>query len=228
MEISQMQKNKTTRICVIILADFHKAEPSSLFVYSTPPDRSYPTPEDCMSPQQIGRKMVQDGIILEGCLARHQTLLELMARFFEIRQPSVGVFATNLNGLAGSRPTAQNHLPLTAKTSADWFRCREPLTETSDHYAGLAFMMDAYLSFSPLAHSGLSLDDAGACSSLDFALRIFGRDWDLNTWNFRELKTIAGDDGRTYSEARLWNQSRKLVASMTQQCILRPKQKASL
>lgn len=60
-------------------------------------------------------------------------------------------------------------------------------------------------------------------------MRIFSSDWDLNDWNLRELKTVSGGDGRTYSEARVWNKSGKLVANMTQQSILRPKKdKASL
>jgi hypothetical protein len=37
------------------------------------------------------------------------------------------------------------------------------------------------------------------------------------------LNASAADVGRTYSESRLWNQSGAMVASMTQQCILRPK-----
>lgn len=88
--------------------------------------------------------------------------------------------------------------------------------------AGVGFLLDGPLSFTPLAHSSMSLEAAGACSSLVFALRILVNDVDLNEWHFREIKTIVGSDGRTYSEARLWDKERRMVANMTQQCILRP------
>jgi hypothetical protein len=38
---------------------------------------------------------------------------------------------------------------------------------------------------------------------LDFALRNLVNDVDLNEWHLREIKTIAGGDGRAYSKARL-------------------------
>jgi acyl-CoA thioesterase len=75
----------------------------------------------------------------------------------------------------------------------------------------------------PLVHNHLSLPDAGACSSLDFAIRIFSNDVDLNQWHLKELKTHHGSNGRTYSEARLWDEQQNLVATMTQMNILRPK-----
>jgi acyl-CoA thioesterase len=90
--------------------------------------------------------------------------------------------------------------------------------------------MDGALSFIPLTHSKMSLHDAGACSSLDFALRIMSNKIDMREWNFKEMKTIHGSDGRTYSEGRLFDRKGKMVAIMNQQSILRPKkvEKASL
>jgi acyl-CoA thioesterase len=85
-------------------------------------------------------------------------------------------------------------------------------------------MMDGFLSFLPLAHNRMFLDDAAACSSLDFALRLFVVDLKVDDWNLREMKTVCGGNGRTYTEGRLWDQQGKLIASMTQQAVLRPKQ----
>jgi acyl-CoA thioesterase len=57
-------------------------------------------------------------------------------------------------------------------------------------------------------------------SSLDFALRIFTK-IDMNEWTLRERRTTRAGGSRSYTEGRLWNEKGELLASMTQQCILR-------
>ncbi|RAH86627.1 acyl-CoA thioesterase II [Aspergillus japonicus CBS 114.51] len=223
VEITQEQPDKTSRLCMIILADFQKAGERAMLSYFTPPDRTYSPPEACRTPQEIGTDMVRRGVLTEEAFSQYTTLFSLIARFFETRQTPEGVSGQNFNGMAKAHPTGQDALPLTARTSADWFRVRDPMHHGSEEYAGLAFVLDAFLSFLPLAHSGMFLDDAGACASLDFSMRVFSSDWGLEKWHLRELKTVAGADGRTYTEARMWDQSGRLVANMTQQCILRPK-----
>ncbi|KAL4747044.1 thioesterase-like superfamily-domain-containing protein [Aspergillus terricola var. indicus] len=208
-----------------MLADFHKKEKDSLLAYSSPPDHIYSKPESCLTPQEIGQKKVEQGVISNESFSLYNTLFGLIARFFEARQAPEGISAHNLHGMAKDQPQPphQTRLPLTAKTSADWFRCRAPLPTRSDHYAGLAWMLDAYLSFTPLAHSGMFLDDAAACATLDFAIRVFCDEFDLCDWLLREIKSVAGGEGRTYTEGRVWNEQGRLVASMSQQSILRPK-----
>ncbi|KAL4814371.1 thioesterase-like superfamily-domain-containing protein [Aspergillus spinulosporus] len=225
VEISQVQ-NATTRICVIMLADFHRKENNSLLEYSSPPDHIYSKPESCLTPQEIGQSKVEQGIISNESLSFYNTLFGLTPRFFETRQAPEGISAHNLHGMVKYQPEPphQARLPLTAKTSADWFRCRTSLPARSDHYAGLTWMLDAYLSFTPLAHSGMFLDDAAACATLDFAIRFFCDEFDLCDWLLREIKTVAGGEARTYTEGRVWNERGKLVASMSQQSILRPKE----
>lgn len=144
----------------------------------------------------------------------------LMKRFIDLRGTPEGVLSNNLNGMAKSVKTPQEGVTLMSKTSADWMRCRHSLQ--NHQYAGVGFVMDGALSFLPLAHSDLFLDDAGACSSLEFALRFFTSDLDFNNWHLKELKTITGGYGRTYSEARLWDRNGNMVANMTQQSILQP------
>jgi acyl-CoA thioesterase len=39
---------------------------------------------------------------------------------------------------------------------------------------------------------------------------------------------VAGGEGRTYSEARIWDQTGRMVANLTQQSILRPKKEGKL
>lgn len=89
--------------------------------------------------------------------------------------------------------------------------------------SALAFVLDGALSFTPMAHSGLWFEYVGVASTLDFAMRLFVPDVDLSHWHLRERNTLAAAAGRQYSESRMWDQKGKLVASMTQQSILRPR-----
>ncbi|KAL2812997.1 acyl-CoA thioesterase II [Aspergillus granulosus] len=222
VEVSQGQSDGSSRLCMILLVDFHKEGEKPLLTYSVAPDRAYSSPEDSLTPQEIAKRMAQQGTITEKSAEQYNVLFGLMARFFETRQASEGIGAQNLTGMAKHQATDQDHLPLPSKTTADWLRCRTPLQQRSDQYSGLAFILDSYLSFLPLVHSKMFIHDASACASLDFALRIFSTEWDLTEWNLREMKTVAGGDGRTYSETRLWNREGRLIANMTQQSILRP------
>ncbi|KAJ0426758.1 thioesterase-like superfamily-domain-containing protein [Aspergillus carlsbadensis] len=218
------------RLCMILLADFHKEGEGTLLDFSAPPDRTYSGPEASLTPQEIARNLADSKTITPETESAYNTLFGLMARHFETRQAPEGIGAQNLTGMAKRQPTTQDHLPLTSKTTADWVRCRTPLRNSLEHYAGLAFVLDGYLSFLAGMHNHMFLDDAAACASLDFSVRVFSNDFDLTQWNLREMKTVAGGEGRTYSEARLWNGQGRLVANMTQQSILRPfgKTKAAL
>ena len=150
-------------------------------------------------------------------------MFHMLLSFFETRPCIGGVSGQNLAGAAKHVETTQDHLPITSKVSAEWQRATQPLPNQDEQAAALAFLMDGGLSFLPLIHDHRFLEDAGACSSLDFALRIFVPVININQWHLKERKVIAADAGRTYSESRLWNQNGGMVASMTQQCILRPK-----
>ncbi|EXJ77307.1 hypothetical protein A1O3_10465 [Capronia epimyces CBS 606.96] len=152
-----------------------------------------------------------------------KALFSLGAMFFESRLCPDGVSAQNLLGVAIKVVTTQDHLPITSKSSADWCRTRKPLSSQAEQLAGLAFLIDGALSFVPLMHDHKFLDDAAACSSLDFALRIFADDFDLNTWHLKEYTTTIANGGLTYSEGGLWDAHGAMVASMTQHNILRPK-----
>ncbi|KAF5024544.1 hypothetical protein F66182_3307 [Fusarium sp. NRRL 66182] len=226
VEVHQKQKDDTSRLCMIILADFQKMADKSLLTYSTPPVREYSPPSKCLTPFEAGEKLVEEGELPERSLMLYRAMFGLMHRFFEYRQAPEGIAANNLSGVAKNRYSNQDELDITQKTSADWFRSRQQLSNLHDRYAAFIFMMDGFLSFLPLAHSNMFMDDAAACSSLDFALRLFVDDIRLDDWNLRELRTVRGGTGMTYSEGRVWDQQGKLVASMTQQSVLRPKQDA--
>ncbi|KAK4086698.1 hypothetical protein ACCO45_010073 [Purpureocillium lilacinum] len=231
VEIGQEQHDGVTRLCMIMVVDFQVKEKDSLLVYSATPQTRYSPVEKCLDTSETIRGMVSKGEVTEELAEVFRVQFDLLGRFFECRGTPEGVISNNLNGLAKGTKTPQDGMDLTSKTSADWFRCSHPLEMRCSHYAGLGFIMDGALSFLPLAHNAMFLDDAGACSSLEFAFRLFDTDLDLTRWHLREMKTVTGGNGRTYSESRLWDSEGNMVANMTQQSILRPlnhKRKAAL
>ncbi|OLN87117.1 hypothetical protein CCHL11_08939 [Colletotrichum chlorophyti] len=222
VEISQDQDNGQSRSCMILLADFQVKEEASLLMYAAPPSISYSCPEKCLGMEENVQDLVQKGVVSKEQGKLYLTTFGWNNLFFETRMAPESVSSNTLFGLAKGVKTPQDDRDLTSKTTGDWFRARHPLQRPQDVFAGLGFILDAALSFIPLAHSNMYLDDAGPCSSLDFALRFFTGDVDLSKWHLREMKTITGNDGRTYSETRLWDQEGNMVAVMNQQSIMRP------
>ncbi|KNG91691.1 hypothetical protein ANOM_000192 [Aspergillus nomiae NRRL 13137] len=72
-------------------------------------------------------------------------------------------------------------------------------------------------------HIGYALTDASACATLDFSLRLFTHGIDLRQWHLTEATTSVAGNARAFSEGRVWDENGRLVASMTQQTLLRPK-----
>lgn len=220
--VTQSLENGGQRECLQLVADFQTKE-TPLLSFSVPPSLQYGDAEESPTMDQHAERLIATGHIDECVAQRHIALFGMLLSFFETRPCIAGVSCQNLAGGAKHIQTTQDHLPITSKTSAEWQRAAHPLANRDEQAAALSFLMDGGLSFLPLIHDHRFLDDAGACSSLDFALRIFVPTIDIIQWHLKERKTIAADVGRTYSESRLWNQSGSMVASMTQQCILRPK-----
>ena len=75
----------------------------------------------------------------------------------------------------------------------------------------------------PVAFAGIGYGNIASATSLEFALRIFSNSIDVSQWVMREEKTVVGREGRTYTEARVWNAEGNMIASMSEQCLLRPK-----
>lgn len=223
VEISQEQDNGTRRKCAVMIADFQVQEPASLLTYTTPPNHKYGKVESCPTREEMNEAMLKVGKITNKQAHIQSTVFGLMARFFEGKAVPESIFSQNLYGIAKDTPTTQDHIAFVQRTSADWVRSKAPLTTEGDHVAGLIFWMDGAISFLPLSHNHMFLEDAGACSSLDFSLRIFSNRIDLSKWHFKEMTTVHGSEGRTYSEARAWDEEGNMVACMTQQSILRPR-----
>ena len=215
------------RLCMELLADFHKDEPS-LLTHSARPTRAYSHWKDCKEFDAIMEDdWVKPGKISEGQHQGFKTLFDLKRDLFENRACPEGLATQNLMGLAKNAQTSQDGLLPAEKASADWLRVKHPLPTEGEQVASLAWIMDGMLSFLPLSHNHLYFDDAGACSSLDFALRFFSPRPTLEEWHLRELVNHRAGHGRTYSESRLWDDQGNLIASMTQQSILRVPAKAA-
>ncbi|KAB8067829.1 thioesterase-like superfamily-domain-containing protein [Aspergillus leporis] len=219
--IQNVRGSETPQLCMELLADFHKDEPS-LLSYSTQPTRPYSHWKDCAPWDRILEEdWVKPGRISENQAKAFTTLFGLTKNLYEGRPCPEGVTSQNLMGLAKAATTSQDDLAPTAKTSADWIRVKHALGTEAEQMSSLGFIMDGVLSFLPLAHNRLFFDDVGACSSLDFALRIFSPKLRMDSWNLREVINHRAGHGRTYSESRLWDEDRNLVACMSQQSILR-------
>ncbi|KAH7083345.1 thioesterase-like superfamily-domain-containing protein [Paraphoma chrysanthemicola] len=225
VEVSQKRDDGGDRVCLIAIADFHVKEQASLLEYSKPPRMTYSHYETLLARKEAHQKHMEDGKITQKLFDAHENAFEGM-RFFEQRQCPEAVFAQNLWGMAKYLPTTQDHLPTTLKTSAEWFRCLEPMATPIDNMTSMTWFADGAISILPLAFNHLWLEDISACSSLDFSLRFFksGDEIDTCKWHLRELTTPVASEARSFGESWLFDEQGSPVAYMSQQSILRPKQ----
>lgn len=226
VKIFQEQGDGAERLCMILLLDFRSHE-ETMLEYSALPTRKYSELDACPTTIQLADRLIAEGQITPKAVAAFERFFGPLQKYFETRQCPEGVSGQNFTGLAKKLITTQEDLPPAEKSSAEYVRCHEQDIPQDARFGVFGFMMDAGLSFLPLVHEHLFLDDAAACASLEFAIRIFETNPKLSDWHFRERTTICGRGGLTYSEGRLWTQDKQmLVATMTQQCVLRPKQTA--
>lgn len=221
VQVSQIQPDGKKRVCLELLADFQVEEPA-LLTYSAPTSRTYSGPGQSRPIKEMAEAAVAAGQMSADESAKFLESWKLGETFFDTRFCPEGVSGQNLIGGLKNEKTTQDHLPITEKTTGDWIRTRAPLETQGEKVAAVSFLLDQALSFMPLTHSHRWLSDSSACSTLDFALRLFVPSIDLNSWHLRERKTTAAGYSRTYTEARLWDEKGTLVASMTQQSIMRP------
>lgn len=220
----QTQDDGSDRTCADIFVDFHVSE-TGTYEYSAPPSEMYrAAPEDplkTISRSDLVEKLTESGYITRELADAHTKTFAMAEEFFESRHCLDGVSGQNSAGLIKDLATTQDNLRIDEKTSAEWFRARKPLENQAEHAAALAFLLDGALSFLPLHHDHKDLSDVGPTSTLDFAVRILVPEIRVNLWLLRERKTIAAYGAKTYSESRVWNQSGRMVAIVTQTSICR-------
>lgn len=221
IQVSQKQDNGTLRLCLIAIADFHVKEAITVLEYSRRPSKAYTPYNDLPSQQEVSQQLVAEGKISKQLCDEHAKTFSVMSHIFTSRPCPEGIFAQNLGGVAKSLVHSQDSLPLPSRTTADWFRSHETLSTPIQHVAALAFFSDGAISFAPLSFSHLWFEDVAAVSSLDFALRLFTTEVNVEDWCLREIETRVGSEGRTYSESWIWDREGRAVACMSQQSILR-------
>lgn len=215
-----------TRTCLDMLADFHAREPATLLAYSPAPTfdrRRGEGPEDSPTVDELTQQAVRDGLVTDKSVLRTAAMFKGHEVHFDARTCARGMSGQNLVGVLSRKPTSWDALPVTDRVSGDWSRARVPLRDPGERAAALMFMLDGGLPFIALTHNHLWFSDAGANSTLDFAVRWFAPDVDLTRWHLRERKTIVAGHGRSFNEGRLFDEEGNLVVSATQQCILRPR-----
>ncbi|KAB8336719.1 hypothetical protein FH972_021028 [Carpinus fangiana] len=223
VEIFQKLDDGKDRLVMFITTDFHLEEQASLLTFSAQPFHQYSPVNDTVDTVEAEKKLVEAGLAPAALPKIGAKLFGPMRQYTDQRICPEGIMAQNMAGLNKSAETTQDHLALANKTSGDWIKSKQSLQHPIESLTAVTFVMDGAVSFIPLTHDHKFLDDASACSSLDFALRFFTNTIDFNQWHLRELRSITGGAGRTYSESRLWDEEGKMVACMTQQAILRPK-----
>jgi acyl-CoA thioesterase II len=224
VEVTQVQKDGKARVVMETIADFHVVEPA-LLEYSARPTVPYSSVDASPAPADGRQLLVDAGIASSKQAQLSASSFEASEHFFDMRVPPESLSGQNMHGLVKGVESSQNKLHITNRTSGEWYRAKGALDSESDHLSNLAFLMDGGLAFLPLSHSHLWIGEAGPCSSLDFALRIFTPHVNLKEWHFKERVTAHAGYGRNYSEARIWDESGNMVASMTQQSIMRPQSK---
>lgn len=220
VEARQLQKG-AERTTFYITLDFQIAEQRAM-QFNLTPRIVHPKPGDCLETEEYLQQGIEKGTHPEKLVAVYLKNFAMSRRLFLTRQCLESVSGQNLTGMLKTAKTTQDHLNLTDKSSAYWFKSRSSVTR-QESYAAISFIMDAALAFLPVTFSNKFITDYGALSTLDCALRFHTSDFSCNDWLLHEQITECGNEGRTYSTGRVFKEDGTLVATMTQSSILRPK-----
>lgn len=212
IRLTQEHEDGNTKICLIALADFHVLEPKSMVAFSTAPELV--TLPACISEQSL-QNPPQDSC--SGSDLYHD-----IEKFIETQTLYPGTSPVNLRIHEQEGLTGKLTKPFPQSIHTERFRVRNPLYDEAEQISALAFYMDKGLAYIPALHHGYHPSEANACASLDFSLRFFEHELNLNDWHYTEQKSFVANHSRVYSEGRVWDSKGRLLASMTQQTILRP------
>jgi acyl-CoA thioesterase II len=217
---------KGRRSCMSLVADFQAAEKKVFepMVFSAKPERNWGPPSEGLTWVEHATRLRDEGYVSDKFVKGGPKGFGLGKKFFDSRHLPQSPMGRRLYGVIKKADTEEDKLPLTDMVSSDWVRIAHPLKGENEHVAAIACILDGAMSFIPLTHTHRFLDDVGASGSLDFALRFFTNDININEWKLRELKAIVGAEARTYNEAKLYSEDGKLIAIMNQQGIMRPKE----
>ncbi|KAK4700969.1 hypothetical protein P7C70_g5270, partial [Phenoliferia sp. Uapishka_3] len=182
--LSQTQNDGSERSTLAVTFDFIASSPTSVLRFHIPAPSivhhsETPIYFDALD-ERVAAKTMEPWVA-----STYKRVFGLYSKFFDLKMPDNEPLSQNAWGVDKEIVTSQDHLPLTEKRTAHWFRSKVniskgspagsdgalPISPESASASLLAFGMDGALSFVPLSFSHLFLEDAGACSTLDFALR---------------------------------------------------------
>ncbi|KAE8363023.1 thioesterase-like superfamily-domain-containing protein [Aspergillus caelatus] len=208
IRVSQAADGGSNRLCLVALADFHIEEPYSVVTYSIPPETDSPSStlrEKYSTPPPDA--------------SNNCDLYRDIEQFIDMRpilDDGPSAESQKQNTRINSPPPAPSAI------TKEMFRVPELLDNEAEQISALAFYADKGLAYIPAIHYGYGLRQASACATLEFSLRVFVHGLNLENWHLAEQKSLAAGNARAFSEGRIWNEDGHLVASMTQQTILRP------
>ncbi|PLB52238.1 hypothetical protein P170DRAFT_444272 [Aspergillus steynii IBT 23096] len=212
IRLTQEDEHGIRKICLIALADFHIVEPRSMVSFAT-------APELITLPETTSEQPLK-GPSQASCSGID--LYQDIEKFIEMKplSPGHGLFHSPIH--KQGMLTSNLPPPFPWPIHAERFRARSPLFGEAEQISALAFYMDKGLAYIPALHHGYHPSEADACASLDFSLRFFEHGLNLEEWHYTEQKGFVANHARVYSEGRVWDSKGRLLASMTQQTILRP------
>lgn len=208
IRVSQVTDEGSTKLCLIALADFHIEEPYSAVTYSIPPET------ECAPTTLCGKYFIPSPGTSKDCDLYRDIERFVDMRFIHDNDTSQKNQEQN--------PRLDSPPPSPSAITKEMFRVPEPLDNEAEQISALAFYADKGLAYIPAIYNGYDLWQASACATLEFSLRIFVHGLNLGKWHMAEQRTLAAGNARAFSEGRIWNGDGHLVASMTQQTILRP------
>lgn len=193
----------------VFIVDRQEKEESPM-LYSIRPWMKYTRPEECSEDQYTESPLLE----------MYQQVFGAMFKYFDTRTPPESYYATNMFGLLKDKPTNQDHLEMTQKRGAIYYKCKEKIIDRHAHYAAIAYILDSALAFMPATFAHQFMDDYSILSTLDVSLHFHTHQFDVNQWFLHECNTERAADGRTYSSGRIF-QNDELIATMAQSCIIR-------
>lgn len=234
-EPANMLEAKQNQIDVSCVGSLLRYDPITSWKIDAPNEHSE-TPDAYLS------RRLKEGTLDKQSVAIYNKIIGLWHQIFDTVAVPSSMMLQNLLGMVNIQ-TSQDHLSITERRSFDWMRIHDalpsaagtepaygtgeakgmlPISPVMAHAATMAFALDGALAFVPLSLGEKSMLDASAASTLEFATRFHSDVLDMNQYLLREIRPIHAGWQRTYSEARLFDVQGHLVATCTQQGVLRP------
>lgn len=144
--LTQLLDDGSDRKCLELIADFQRKEPAAAMEFLPPTSRQYLHPSQAPNTEALRDQFVAKGLLTKTQGNLLDSMFSLSKKFFETVPCVEGITGQNMMGFGKALPTDQDHLHITDKVSAEWFRARGVLPSTAEQMSALAFNMDGGLS----------------------------------------------------------------------------------